>query len=173
MPSGKPRLYVALYPSGVSNNEERKYHWAFLIGPKSENAREVPGVRHHVTNPAHVGWQYEKADLANVRMTNNLLARIAIAKIEDVERLEAILKSVPVVQNDSNWRCRTWIASALAEIEKDGKAVGTAVLDWKEIEETARRYVAQKTAAGRYLDVEKIRKPRPTWSMLEDKETTT
>lgn len=149
-----------------------RYPWAFLIGPKRETATEVPGVRYHVTNPAHVGWQYEKANLTNVRMTNNLLARIAIAKIEDVERLDAILKNVPVVQNDSNWRCRTWIASALAEIEKDGKVVGTAVLDWNKIEKTARRYVAQKTAAGRYLDVKEIEKSRPTWSMLEDKETT-
>ncbi|THW87989.1 hypothetical protein D6D15_06286 [Aureobasidium pullulans] len=171
MPSGKPRLYVALYPSGVSNSEERKYHWAFIVGPKKESSKVVPGIRYHVTNPPHVGWQYEKADLKNVRFTNNLLARIMIAKVEDVERLERILQNVPVIQNDPEWRCRTWIKNALGELEKDGQVVGTAQLSWEKIERTARDYVAQKTAAGRYQQEDIIAKPRPMWDMLEEKET--
>jgi hypothetical protein len=68
--------------------------------------------------------------LLNVQSTVNLLARILIAKIENEERLVEILRSVPVVQDDPNWRCRTWLANALAAIKTDGKAVGTAQLDW-------------------------------------------
>ncbi|KAF2866268.1 hypothetical protein BDV95DRAFT_611731 [Massariosphaeria phaeospora] len=170
MPSNKRRLYIALYPSGVVNNEERKYHWGFLIGPKVEAKFVIPGGRYHVKN-SPFGWTYEEILLKNVRATNSLLARILIAKIEDEQRLIALLRRLPVVQGDSNWRCRTWVASALAEIAKDGKCVGTAELDWQKIEAFARRYVADKAASGRYQSVEDILKPKPTWDMIEDKES--
>ncbi|KAI1120106.1 hypothetical protein F5Y10DRAFT_273405 [Nemania abortiva] len=170
MPSNKNRLYVALYPSGVSNNEERKYHWAFLIGPKAERGKVVPGTRYHVRNSA-VQWKYEENELENVQNTTNLLARILIAKIEDEQRLIALLRQLPVIQGDPNWRCRTWIASALAAMAEDGKCVGTAKLDWQKIEALARQYVKGKVEAGRYQSGEDVLGPRPTWDMLENKET--
>lgn len=127
-------------------------------------------MRYHVrNNPIH-GWKYEEVPLENVQSTNNLLARILIAKIEDEERLVNIFRSIPVTQNDPNWRCRTWVANALAEILRDGKALGTSELNWQKIEETAREYVSKKTAAGRYQNVADILKPKPTWDMLENKE---
>ncbi|KAF2264793.1 hypothetical protein CC78DRAFT_553322 [Lojkania enalia] len=159
MPSNKNRLYIALYPSGVVNNEDRKYHWGFLIGPKAERKDVIPGARYHVKN-SPFGWTYEEIPLENVRTTNNLLARILIAKIEDEQRLIALFRRLPVVQGDSNWRCRTWVASALAEIAKDGKC----------IEAFARRYVGDKTASGRYRSAADMLKPKPTWDMLENRE---
>ncbi|KAF1950373.1 hypothetical protein CC80DRAFT_426903 [Byssothecium circinans] len=174
MPSNKNRLYIALYPSGVVNNEERKYHWAFLIGPKAEPGDipygDLPGSRYHVKNSPH-GWAYEEVSLRNVRNTTTLLARILIAKIEGEKRLITLLQRLPVVQNDPNWRCRTWVASALAEIAKDGKCVGTAELNWEKIEAFARQYVGGKTTSGRYRPVEELLKPKPTWDMLENKES--
>lgn len=130
----------------------------------------MAGKRYHVKNTPTQGWKYEEVELDNVRSTNSLLARILIAKVEDLSRRVAILRSVPVVQNDTNWRCRTWIANALSALARDGKAVGTSQLDWEKIEATARQYVAQKAAAGRYQRVEDLLKPKPTWDMLEDKE---
>lgn len=99
------------------------------------------------------------------------MARILVAKIEDEQRLIALFRLLPVVQGDSNWRCRTWVASALAEIAKDGKCVGTAELNWQKIESFARQYVGDKTASGRYQSVADILKPKPTWDMLENKES--
>ncbi|PGH20106.1 hypothetical protein AJ80_03674 [Polytolypa hystricis UAMH7299] len=57
MVSGEKRLYIALYPSGVVNNEERKYHWGFLTGPKVEKDDEEPSMRYHVKNNALEGWK--------------------------------------------------------------------------------------------------------------------
>ncbi|KAK1074032.1 hypothetical protein LTR74_001278 [Friedmanniomyces endolithicus] len=171
MPSRKLRLYIALYPSGVVNNEERKYHWGLLVGPKNESSTKVPGVRYHVKNTPTQGWKYEEIELDNILSTTNLLARILIAKIEDHNRVVAILRSLPVVQDDPAWRCRAWIASALAELARDGKAVGTSQLDWGVVEATTRQYVARKAAAGRYERVEDVLKPKPTWDMLEGQET--
>ncbi|KAI5369202.1 hypothetical protein Slin14017_G000810 [Septoria linicola] len=155
----------------TSTQEFDRYHWGLIVGPKNETPSQVPGKRYHVRNTPTQGWKYEEAELHNVRTTNNLLARILIAKVEDHERLVAILRSIPIVQNDPNWRCRSWIANALAELAKDDKAVGTSQLNWAVVEMTARQYVARKTAAGRYQRAEDMLKPKPTWDMLENKET--
>ena len=106
----------------------------------------------------------------DVRSAVNLLARILIAKVEDVDRLTIILDRVPIIQDDPKWRCRSWIASALEAIAKDGKAVGTSELDWTRIEEFGRRYTAKKTAASRYMQLNLLEGPRPTWDILENKE---
>ena len=86
-------------------------------------------MRYHAINPPPGQWIYDKIPVDNVRMTAQLLARILIAKVEDLDRLHAILESVPVIQGDPTWRCRSWIADALEAIAKDGKAVGTSELD--------------------------------------------
>lgn len=140
-----------------------------MIGPKAENRDAVPGSRYHVKNTLS-RWTYEESSIRNVRNTNNLLARILIAKVEDEQGLIALFRRLPVIQDDSNWRCRTWIASALAEIARDGKCVGTAELDWQKIETFARQYVGDKTVGGRYQSAVDALKPTPTWDMLGNKE---
>ncbi|KAI1132259.1 hypothetical protein F5Y10DRAFT_218378 [Nemania abortiva] len=171
MVSNKKRLYIALYPSGVAGNEERKYHWGFLLGPKVEDKPRVPGMRCHVRNHPMHGWVYEEVSVPNVKSTHNLLVRVMIAKVEDESRLIEIFRTTPVVQGNPNWRCRTWVADALSRMAKDGKSVGTAQLDWSEIEAVARNYVAKKSAAGRYDDVETLMLPKPTWDIIEGRET--
>ncbi|KAK7973795.1 hypothetical protein PG989_015643 [Apiospora arundinis] len=146
MGSNKKRLYVALYPSGVVNNEERRYHWGFLIGPEEEKEK-------------------------NVRSTATLLVRVVIAKITDERRLIQLLRQVPVVQDDPEWRCRTWVAQALRAIERDGHCVSSAVLDWPIIEAKAREYAAAKAAAGRYGLGKDMLAPKPTYNILERRET--
>lgn len=129
----------------------------------------MPGTRYHVKN-SPLGWEYEEVPLDNVRSTNSLLARILIAKIEDEDRLVTLLRRLPVVQGNPNWRCRSWVASALTEIKRDGLCVGTAELDWRKIEASSRRYVAGKAACGRYGSGTDMLKPKPTWDMISDKE---
>lgn len=147
-----------------------RYHWGLLVGPKKETSQVVPGMRYHAKNtPA--GWRYEELEVNNVRTTVNLLARIVIAKVEDPERLATILRNLPVIQNNRAWRCNTWIQSARVQLANDGRAVGASQLDWEKVETAARRYVAQKTAAGRYKRGEDLLKPKPTLDLMENKET--
>lgn len=128
----------------------------------------IPGMRYHVKN-SPAGWKYEELG-EDVRNINSLLARIVIAKIKDEKRLISLFNRVPVVQGDPNWRCRTWMASALDEIAKDGKCVGSAELSWPKIEAFGRQYVGNKTSGGRYRSAADLVNPRPTWDMLENKE---
>jgi hypothetical protein len=152
-----------------ANPGHRRYHWGFLVGPKAE--KDMPGTQYHVKNHPITGWVYEENTVTNVQSAVTLLARVLVAKIEDEERLVEILRSVPVVQGDPSWRCRTWLANALTAINEDGKAVGTARLDWGVVEKVARVYVGKKTADGRYADVERASKPKPTWDLLNNRET--
>jgi hypothetical protein len=98
-----------------------------------------------------------------------LLARIVIAKIKNEEQLVNLHRTIPVVSHDKNWRYRTWIRSALDELE-DNHALGTSMLDWETIEEFARRYVGDKTRSGRYQTEQDILAPKPMFDMLEGKE---
>lgn len=161
MGGNRKRLYIALYPSRVVNNEERRevvqvlfkqaklsssyrFRWGFAIGPKNERGAEIPGMRYRVKNHPIHNWVHEEIPLAHVRSTNNLLARIVIAKIQDETRLIGIIRNTPVIHNDHNWSCRTWAARTLSRIAQDGWASGTAELDWEKIETVAREHVATK-----------------------------
>lgn len=117
------------------------------------------------------GWTYEEKIVNDVRSTNTLLARIVIAKVQNERRLIELLRNLSVVNGDPDWRCRTWVGQALAGIAKDGECVGSSQLDWETIEAVSRQYVAQKTAAGRYTKAEDMLKPKPTYDLLEGKET--
>ena len=92
-----------------------------------------------------------------------------IGKVKNLAGLITILQSIPVIQNDPGWRCRTCCANALAAIAADGKAVGTSVLDWQQIEQAARWYAGQKTAQGRFTTSALLMRPKPTWDLLENK----
>ncbi|OTA99833.1 hypothetical protein M426DRAFT_16064 [Hypoxylon sp. CI-4A] len=171
MGANKKRLYLALYPSGsASGKEELRYHWSFLVGPKIEEGVCVPGMRYHVKDPLRQGWKYEACKVKDIRCTVNLLARIVIAKIEDEERLIEIFKSTPVNGDDKEFNCRTWVKDAVNRLADDGKAVGTAVLDWDELEKRSREYVVEKHKGGRYDEGQDMTQPKPTWDLLENKE---
>lgn len=149
----------------------RRYHWGFLVGPKIETEPQVPGKQYHVKNTLLHGWAFEEMELENVKNAVNLLARIMIAKVEDEERLAEIFRQTPVVQNDPNWRCRTWVADVLARIAADGRAAGTGELKWPDIEAFARNYVAGKAKGGRYCRGADMSRDKPTWDLIEGKET--
>ena len=127
-------------------------------------------MRYHVKNPPGRGWVYEEAPVRDVRNSGMLLARIVVGKITDEKRLIEIIRSAPVIQNDPNWRCRTWVADVLERVAKDGRAVGTSNLSWTRIERVARDYVGKKTAEGRYGRGSDPTKPKPTWDTLQGRE---
>lgn len=136
------------------------------------------GIRCHVKNqlspspngPSRPRWEYEELALNDVRNTNNLLIRIMIGKIINAKNLLQTLRSVPVVQGDPEWRCRSWCADALVALERDGQAMGASVLDWRRIEELTRRHVREKIAQGRFDDSWLLVNPKPTWDLWENKE---
>ncbi|KAI3397255.1 hypothetical protein diail_11054 [Diaporthe ilicicola] len=178
MARNKKRLYIAVYPSGKGKN---RYHWALLVGPKVENGA-VRGQRHHVRDQMVGGWSYASNQVRDVRATVQLLARVAVAKIEDEARLVEIIQSVPVDPDDwhgrgaghePEWSCRIWLLAALRSIRAEASVLGTNVLSDVEepqrILDTAKGYVDAKIAAGRYDS--QAMEPKPLLNLMTGKET--
>ncbi|UNI24191.1 hypothetical protein JDV02_009958 [Purpureocillium takamizusanense] len=221
--SNKKRLYVALYPSGVVGNEERRYHWALILSPKIEEKDGHPaeGTRFHVKNPPGSGWIYEEQPLPDARSSANLLVRVLIAKVENEGRLRTLIRSTTLTgiassaspppapgsvvhhsympgstgssarvsanananSSSDGFRCRTWVADVFERLHADSReqlevngragallSIGTAVTDWRDVEDMARLYAARKAAEGRFESVELATQPKPTWDMLKDME---
>jgi hypothetical protein len=93
-----------------------------------------------------------------------------VAKFEDEGHPVECIRSTPVVQNDPNWRCWTWVAQVLSRIDQDGTATGTVEWDWGKIEAVACEYVRSKTEAGRYLNDADMGLPKPTYDIIQGKE---
>lgn len=73
-----------------------------------------------------------------------------MAKIEDMARLHAILRGVPVKQDDPAWNCVTWMEEALNALAEDGQALGKGMADWGTVREKAMTYVAEKVDGHRF-----------------------
>ncbi|OHE90607.1 hypothetical protein CORC01_14091 [Colletotrichum orchidophilum] len=181
MPSEKDRLYVALYARGGAPTMpglEDTYHWAIIVGPKSESSTSR-GSRFHakeklrfVGNPpvAQSVWQYEELDIPMVP-TSMLLVRIMVGKVKNMNRLRSIFQRTPVRPDIEGWNCVGWVKEALLTAMQDGRALGTSAGGWQEVRDTAMFYVESKKEVHRfdgtiYYDPAQV----ATWDMLEGTE---
>ncbi|KAM5443220.1 hypothetical protein MferCBS31731_001537 [Microsporum ferrugineum] len=170
MAPGKDRLYIALY----HHKREGVYHWAYLVSPKSAPDSPNQTVKYHVTNvlqpveeTVREEWRYERQLLAEVK-TPRLLARLLIGKVEKSRReFEQCLGRVPLVQDDPDWRCRTWTKQAMAELQRGKVLSSSSITDWDIIEAEGRAYVERKKGEGRYRV---IMDTIPTYDLLERRE---
>ncbi|KAI9896018.1 hypothetical protein N3K66_009087 [Trichothecium roseum] len=180
MPSDKDRLYVALYARGGAPTMpelEDTYHWALVVGPKTEDGSSR-GARFHaketmtvVGTPPVVRsiWEYEKRE-SSMLPTSMLLVRVMIGKIEDRNKLESLLSAIPVRPEIQGWNCVSWVKEAIETVLQDKKALGTVPenANWLFIRDTAMQYVEKKKAAHRFdgqgnFDQNKA----ATWDMIE------
>ncbi|KAI3399149.1 hypothetical protein diail_7728 [Diaporthe ilicicola] len=165
-PSNKDRLYIALYARGgdsIMSGGEDKYHWALLVGPKYEDSNSK-GKRFHVkeTMTAVDGrtksrWVYEERDIS-MNPTAMILVRVVIGKVASAERVAAVLRQVPVRDNQSGWNCVWWLREALGMLRAGGggKALArsssssSSVPSWEEAGEAAMGFVRRKEREHRF-----------------------
>lgn len=163
----QPDQRCKLIPRFLSLTERTdcRYHWALLVGPKSDG-EDDRRIRYHARDSIGGVWEYEEREI--YRATSiMLLARVIVAKVTNVERLQAALRSVPVVQGDESWNCVSWVKNALEAVKVDGKAVGTSNLDWEVVRRTAKEYVQGKKDAHRYDGLGNFDMTRaPTYDLL-------
>ncbi|KAJ2965403.1 hypothetical protein NQ176_g10635 [Zarea fungicola] len=170
------------------------FKWGFLMGPKIEDKLINSGLGYHLdrVRPGTAAyaegmlWRYAETIMPSISTVAHMYARILIAKIQDDVELRKLLRETkaprPLPGDDStavvrptSWESQIWVSTVLSRLAGMGKKrrrvlLGTAVLDWPTIEQTARQYVAEKMADQRYMrGFEKL--PRPTWDMLLGKET--
>ncbi|KAF7893879.1 hypothetical protein EAF00_007393 [Botryotinia globosa] len=179
MPAGKDRLYVALYArSGkalMPGKEDTSYHWAFLVGPKKE-VEGSEGTRFHVKESFSVSsgkseWIYDEQSIRLIS-TQMLLVRIMIAKIEDRGRMLQVLRNVPLRSGTEGWNCVGWVREALVELQSDGRALGTAVVDWSTVRDAAMNYCQRKKDEDRFDGVIDWKTTKAaTFDLIDGKET--
>ena len=58
-----------------------------------------------------------------------------------MERLVRIVRSIPVRQSVAGWNCVSWVQEGLQALKDDGKALGTAIVDWETVRDAALTYV--------------------------------
>ncbi|KAF5600053.1 uncharacterized protein FTJAE_13270 [Fusarium tjaetaba] len=130
MVKNKPRLYVVCFfrtPQEGGNPDP--YHWGLASGPKDGGMEGM--VLYHVRNiPTSQGvhWQFEEPprDLSS-GPTPAMLTFTAVAKIENLRRLEEVVRAVPI-ETSAVWtvfNCQMWVEQALAAIVGDQRCVGT------------------------------------------------
>ncbi|KAK7697938.1 hypothetical protein SLS64_013025 [Diaporthe eres] len=158
-PSNKDRLYIALYARGgdsIMSGGEDKYHWALLVGPKHEDSNST-GKRFHVKETmttvdgrTQSRWVFEERDIG-MNPTAMILVRVIIGKVASLERVAAVLREVPVRDNQSGWNCVWWLREALEMLRADGKALGrSASVAWEEAGEAAMGFVRRKEREHRF-----------------------
>lgn len=199
MPSRKDRLYVALYARGGKANMpgledtyvrmrrqpfptdsriliKNSYHWALIVGPKVEkdtsqgfrfHAKESLSFENGIQNSV---WSFEERS-TSMTQTSMVLVRVLFGKIENTERLKAILRSVPMRGDRLGWNCIGWIEEALEVLQRDGQVLGTSITSWTPIRDAAMQYVDRKKKEHRF-DGNGLKSSRvATWDLLEGKET--
>ncbi|KAM6494487.1 hypothetical protein JOM56_010848 [Amanita muscaria] len=130
----KNRLFITLQ----HRNEKPGFHWAILLAPKYEsgNQNEKDSYLFHAINNISPGvtyksgqkppWRYENKT-ANVLNSRTITGRVLVAKLSGSEsvkaqaqRIDRIVRRVPLVQNNDSWTCITWVKHALAALKATG-----------------------------------------------------
>ncbi|KAK0303821.1 hypothetical protein LTR54_006375 [Friedmanniomyces endolithicus] len=175
MPSGKDRIYVALYTRGgkpkMKGLEDKQVAKTRLsIGlqgktiPSKETLVEVAG------RPEYV-WQFEE-QATSYAAAAMMLTRVSVGKVANIKRLDSVLRSTPIRAEQPGWNCVAWVQEALEGLKEDGKALGTSVTDWVLIRDTAMHYVASKITQCRFdSSVSFDRSVVATWDLLAGVET--
>lgn len=172
-----------ILPTPIIDRPNR-YHWALLIGPKHESPGPVQGQRYHVKSlPVQPYWKYDEGNVHDVRVTAQLLARVAVAKVEDEQSLIEILRMIAVnptnwegraTGREPEWTCRVWVVAALNAIKADGNIVGTNALHNIEepggIMESGKAFIVRHQQNARYDSGRDALEPKPLLDMMTGQE---
>lgn len=157
-----------------------RYHWALIIGPKTES-QDATGRRLHAKETLQRMpegdirnvWSFEDRE-STLEPTSAILVRIMIGKVVDVARLRAAFARTPIRAGTAGyegWNCVHWVQEAISYAVADGKALGTCLADWAKIRDTVMWYVAKKEGEHRFDgQVLHNQKKVATWDALEGKE---
>jgi hypothetical protein len=132
-------------------------------------------MRYHVAQKLLPGnrliWYYQKRSIT-LLATEQILVRILIGKIADLDRMADVVKSVPIKAGDRSWNCVTWAKEVIEALHVDGGALGTCVTDWNTIRDAAMKYVTEKLAKNRFTgEAWRSGQQRPpTYDLLRRKE---
>ena len=144
------------------------------MGPKGDK-NEGRGARYHARNHATAEadsvWAFEEVR-TSLMPTQMILVRVLIAKIENTDKLAQLLRQVPVKQGQQDWNCVSWVKEALSQLEVSTDILGTSVVQWEAVRNTAMSYCQKKRDQRRFDSAAKYDNTRvPTFDLIQGKET--
>lgn len=156
------------------NDLHPRYHWALIIGPKTER-EDGQGWRYHAKEAfrpdGSSGWLFEERNIP-LLATQMLLVRVCVGKLEKTDRVKAILRSVPIRGDVPDWNCVYWVMDAFRLLAADNGAMGTNVLEWTPVRNAVMAFVQRKKEQHRFDGQGSVDTRRaPTYDLLERVET--
>jgi hypothetical protein len=148
-----------------------RYHWALVVGPKENGTSTRFHAKEQSAGRNAPVWVFEERDIDS-SATEMLLVRVMIAKVKKKDRLQSIVRKVPVRQGATERNDIVWIQEALRSLEADGKTLGRGgVTEWTKVRNTAMDYCKNKRERHSFHGEGHFDMPRvPTWDLTEGKE---
>ena len=140
-----PVLYVALYSIGEEPSEVDDFHWVFIVGPSHEEAdsegtlfnmepRETLDYSH--SHPSEWRWFYDQPTIP-LRGQHDLLARLMIAEVADMDMLQAIMMSWGGninMREHPEWVSVKWVKSVLKSLDEERGCLGRRMESFEAVE---------------------------------------
>lgn len=135
--------------------DPQTYHYALHISPNVESFNPVirnttkfhcKNILRSVEGKAVISWIYEAVKV-NPHYDDRILVRVLLAEFIQDKTLEKLFAEAPVVQEDTNFNCITWVRQALLRMKEAGII---RIEDWESIQRTALEYVHKKKQQGRF-----------------------
>lgn len=140
-----PVLYVALYSTGDEPSEVDDYHWTFIVGPSHEEAdsegtsysmepRET--VEYNRPCPREWRWLYNQPTIP-LRGQSDLLARLMIAEVADMNMLQAIMLrwgGYVSMREHVEWMSIKWVKSVLSSLDEERRCLRRRMASFEGVE---------------------------------------
>jgi hypothetical protein len=151
----------------------KRYHWALVVGSKEQvengSASRFHAKEHTAGLNAPV-WVFEERAIDS-SASEMLLVRVMIAKVEKKDRLNFIVRKIPVKQGAAERNDIVWVQEVLRNLEADGRTLGTAVVEWTKVRNAMMDYCQQKKDGYRFGEQQNYDESRvPTYDLIEGKE---
>jgi hypothetical protein len=145
-----------------------------IVGPKDEERTikaNAPMPKKGLSEPVGVSGSLMSGIFLS-HLPACCLSRVLVAKVANMERLDDVVQGIPAQQGKPGWNSVLWVQEVLQGLKEDSKALGTSIVDWKEVRDAAMSYVQRKKDEHRFngegdFDMHKA----PTFDLIEGKET--
>lgn len=92
-----------------------------------------------------------------------------IARIEDLDHLEFIIRDTHIVTDEPSWNAVKWVREVLRRLSVDDRALGVGVTDWKQVRDGVVNYRTKKDEAGCF-EALRDRSKVPTYDLMQELE---
>lgn len=147
-----------------------------MIGPNGDDGADE-GIRYQVKERLRSNggseWVLEvvKVSMAPTQMA---LIRLLVAKIEKPDAMAQLLRSIPIREGQAGCKCVLWVKEALSHLKASTGTIGTSVVDWVTVRDSAMAYCKQKHDLHRFDGMGKFDMSRvPTFDLIRNKEAIT